>query len=36
MLDKILNTELEYLKRYSSYEEEEKLMRFRDSKIPDM
>jgi len=36
MLDKILNTELEYLKRYSSYEEEDKLMRFRDSKIPDM
>ncbi|MFW6263399.1 MAG: GNAT family N-acetyltransferase [Thermotogota bacterium] len=36
MLYKILNTELEYLKRYSSYVEEEKLVRFRDAKLPDM
>jgi len=36
MLKKIINTELEYLKRYSSYVEEEKLVRFRDSKLSGM
>jgi spore maturation protein CgeE len=36
MLNNILNTELEYLKRYASYVAEEKLVRFRDPKLPGM